>query len=50
MTARPGRTPTRSTGDFSERFLRLYLACHEAGISISVKGLDAYLWVVPGVK
>jgi hypothetical protein len=34
--------------DFCVRFLRLYEACHEAGLAVSVKQLDTYLWAVPG--
>jgi hypothetical protein len=36
--------------DFCARFLRLYKACDKAGILVSVKGLDTYLWAVPGAK
>jgi hypothetical protein len=34
--------------DFCVRFLRLYEACHAAGLAVSVKQLDTYLWAVPG--
>jgi len=36
--------------DFCVRFLRLYEACRNADLAISVKGLDTYLWAVPGAK
>jgi hypothetical protein len=36
--------------DFCARFLRLYEACIAGGISVSVKGLDTYLWAVPGAE
>lgn len=36
--------------DFCARFLRLYEACIAGGISVSVKGLDTYLWAVPGAN
>jgi hypothetical protein len=36
--------------DFCARFLRLYEACRKAGLAVSVKGLDTYLWAVPGAK
>jgi hypothetical protein len=36
--------------DFCVRFLRLYGACRKAGLAVSVKGLDTYLWGVPGAK
>jgi len=36
--------------DFCVRFLCLYEACLSAGTIVSVKGLDTYLWAVPGSK
>jgi hypothetical protein len=36
--------------DFCVRFLRLYEGCQKARLSIRVKGLDTYLWAVPGAK
>jgi hypothetical protein len=36
--------------DFCVRFLHLYEACRHAGLAVSVKGLDTYLWAVPGDK
>lgn len=33
--------------EFCVRFWRLYRACHEAGLEVSVKTLDHYLWAVP---
>ena len=36
--------------DFCVRFLHLYEGCQKARLSISVKGLDTYLWAVPGAK
>lgn len=36
--------------DFCVRFFRLQEACREAGLAVSVKGLDTYLWAVPGAK
>ena len=36
--------------DFCARFLRLDQACGKAGLSVSVKGLDTYLWAVPGAN
>ena len=35
---------------FCMRFQRLYEACLDAGIAVSVKGLDTYLWAVPAAK
>ena len=32
---------------FCLRFLRFYNDCRDAGRTLSVKGLDAYLWQVP---
>ncbi len=36
--------------DFCVRCFRLYEACHAAGLAVSVKRLDTYLWAVPGGK
>ncbi len=36
--------------DFCVRFLRLYEACREADLVVSVKSLDTYLWAVPGAE
>ncbi|MGD0997110.1 MAG: hypothetical protein ABR941_02155 [Thermoleophilia bacterium] len=33
--------------DFCARFFRLYDACHQQRLSVTVKELDAYLWQVP---
>ena len=33
--------------DFCARLFRLYNACHQQRLSVTVKGLDAYLWQVP---
>jgi len=34
---------------FCVRFFRLYKACLNTDSAVTVKGLDAYLWAVPGV-
>lgn len=36
--------------DFCVRFFRLHDACQAAGLAVSVKSLDTYLWAVPGGK
>ncbi len=36
--------------DFCVRFFHLYEACRDAGLAVSVKSLDAYLWHVPGAE
>jgi hypothetical protein len=33
--------------DFCARFFRLYDACNRQRLSVTVKGLDSYLWQVP---
>jgi hypothetical protein len=35
---------------FCVRFLRFFEACRQAGLSVSVKNLDTYLWAVPETK
>jgi len=36
--------------DFCARFLRFYEACHKATRVVSVRGLDTYLWAMPGAE
>jgi len=36
--------------DFCVRFFSLYEACVKVAVSVSVKGLDTYLWSVPGAR
>lgn len=33
--------------NYCVRFMRLLTACHKAGVTATVKSLDAYLWAVP---
>jgi len=49
----PFEQPSGADGEywgFCVRFFRLYDACRRAGLSVSVKSLDTYLWAVPQAK
>jgi hypothetical protein len=39
----------REYWDFCTRFLRLYQACRDADLAVTVRGLDTFLWQVPQV-